>query len=358
MAAMVGDGAEDGAAATASRSRIARQALVFAGLIALFAVAFVVALCVGRFAVPASRALELIWLGITDPTRELGSVDERIVLLVRAPRVVLAALAGAGLALSGAALQGVFRNPLVSPDILGISQGAAFGGALGITLGVWGFPLISMVFLSGMVAVVLVGMLSRINGRSETVTVILCGLVISSMFSAVVSLLQFIADPNTSLPAIVYWLMGSFATATWERTFIAAPGLIIGGVMLWMLRFRLNILSLDEAEAQSLGAKTTRERWLVFGLISIIVGSQVAVSGIIGWIGIVIPHATRLLVGHDHRVLLPGAAILGAGFMVVIDTLARTATAAEIPLGVITALVGAPIFAMLLRSHYREKHSS
>ncbi|MGK9051062.1 FecCD family ABC transporter permease [Neorhizobium petrolearium] len=349
---------EDGVAMTARQSRIARQTLVFAGLLALFAAAFVVSLCVGRFSVPAGRALELIWLGITDPTRELGAIDERIVLLVRAPRVVLAALAGAGLALSGAALQGVFRNPLVSPDILGISQGAAFGGALGIMLGIWGLPLIGMVFVSGLVALILVGMLSRVNGRTETVTVILCGLVVSSMFSAVVSLLQFVADPNTSLPAIVYWLMGSFATATWERTLIAAPGLIIGGVLLWMLRFRLNILSLDEAEAQSLGANTTRERWLVFGLIAVIVGSQVAVSGIIGWIGIVIPHAARLLVGHDHRALLPAAVVLGAGFMVIIDTLARTATAAEIPLGVITALVGAPIFAVLLRNHYRERHAS
>jgi iron complex transport system permease protein len=340
------------------RIALARQTLVFGLLLLLFITAFIVSLCVGRFSVPAGRALELVWIGITDPTRELTNIDERIVLLVRAPRVVLAALAGAGLAVSGAALQGVFRNPLVSPDILGISQGAAFGGALGIMLGIWGLPLIAMVFVFGLTALILVGLLSRINGRTETVTVILSGLVISSMFSAVVSLLQFVADPNTSLPAIVYWLMGSFATSTWQRTLIAAPGLIFGSLILWMLRFRLNILSLDEAEARSLGANTTRERWLVFGMIAIIVGSQVAVSGIIGWVGIVIPHAARLLVGHDHRALLPASVVLGAGFMVIIDTLARTATAAEIPLGVITALIGAPIFAVLLRNHYRERSAS
>lgn len=349
---------QDEAVPAARRIHLARQTLIFALLLALLVIAFTVSLCVGRFSVPPGRALELIWQGISDPSRELAGIDERIVLLVRAPRVVLAALAGAGLAISGAGLQGVFRNPLVSPDILGISQGAAFGGALAIVLGIWGFPLIAMVFFCGMAAVILVGLLSRINGRSETVTVILSGLVISSMFSAVVSLLQFIADPNTSLPAIVYWLMGSFATATWERTLVAAPGLILGSCFLWMLRFRLNILSLDEAEARSLGANTTRERWLVFCLIAVIVGSQVAVSGIIGWIGIVIPHAARLLVGHNHRALLPAAAVLGAGFMVCIDTLARAATAAEIPLGVITALVGAPIFATLLRHHYRERTGS
>jgi iron complex transport system permease protein len=316
------------------RIALARQTLVFGLLLLLFITAFIVSLCVGRFSVPAGRALELVWIGITDPTRELTNIDERIVLLVRAPRVVLAALAGAGLAVSGAALQGVFRNPLVSPDILGISQGAAFGGALGIMLGIWGLPLIAMVFVFGLTALILVGLLSRINGRTETVTVILSGLVISSMFSAAVSLLQFVADPNT------------------------APGLVFGSLILWMLRFRLNILSLDEAEARSLGANTTRERWLVFGMIAIIVGSQVAVSGIIGWVGIVIPHAARLLVGHDHRALLPASVVLGAGFMVIIDTLARTATAAEIPLGVITALVGAPIFAVLLRNHYRERSAS
>jgi iron complex transport system permease protein len=222
-------------------------------------------------------------------------------------------------------------------------------------LGIWGLPLIAMVFVAGLAALMLVGLLARISGRTETVTVILSGLVVSSIFAAIVSLLQFVADPETSLPAIVYWLMGSFASATWARTLIAAPGLILGALLLWSLRFRLNVLALDEAEAKSLGARTDRERWMIFGLVAIIVGSQVAVSGIIGWIGIVIPHAARLLVGHDHRTMLPASIVLGAAFTVIIDTLARTATAAEIPLGVITALVGAPIFAVLLRRHYRER---
>jgi iron complex transport system permease protein len=338
------------------RSRVwTKTTLVFAALLALFCVSLLVSICAGRFGVPVGRALALVWQGLIEPSLALPAMDERIVLLVRAPRVMLAALSGAGLAVCGAALQGVFRNPLVSPDILGISQGAAFGGALAIMLGIWGLPLIAIVFVAGMAALMLVGLLARVGGRTETVTVILSGLVVSSIFSAVVSLLQFVADPESSLPAIVYWLMGSFASATWARTLIATPGLVIGAALLWSLRFRLNILSLEEAEAKSLGARTDRERWLIFGLVAIIVGSQVAVSGIIGWIGIVIPHAARLLVGHDHRLMLPASILLGATFTVVIDTLARTATAAEIPLGVITALVGAPIFAVLLRRHYRER---
>lgn len=343
--------------ATVNAAGVARHTAIFAALAVCLVAALIVGIGAGRFSVAPLRVIELVWQGITDPARSLTGMDERIVLLVRAPRVLLAALAGAGLAICGAALQGVFRNPLVSPDILGISQGAAFGGALGIMLGIWGGPLIALVFSTGLTGLAFVGLLSRIDGRSETVTVILSGLVVSSMFSAVVSLLQFVADPNTSLPAIVYWLMGSFASATWERFFTALPGLVGGLVLLWSLRFRLNLLSLEEAEARSLGVRTERERWLVFAAIAIIVGSQVAVSGIIGWVGIVIPHAARLIAGHDHRVLLPASALLGGAFMVVIDTLARTATAAEIPLGVITALVGAPVFAVLLRRHYRERNS-
>jgi iron complex transport system permease protein len=346
---------EGAAVAAPSIAESARAGAVFIALGAVLAASLVASICVGRYGVPVDRALVILWQGLLHPTAAPAAIDERIVLLVRAPRVLLAALAGAGLAVSGAALQGVFRNPLVSPDTLGISQGAAFGGALAITFGIWGLPLIGMVFATGLVALLLVGFISRIDGRTETVTVILSGLVVSSMFAAVVSLLQFTADPESSLPAIVYWLMGSFASATWARTLIAAPGLVIGAILLWAMRFRLNILSLDEAEARSLGAKPGRERWLIFAMVAIIVGSQVAVSGIVGWVGIVIPHAARLLVGHDHRTMLPASILLGAAFMVIIDTLARSATAAEIPLGVITALVGAPVFALLLRRYYREK---
>ena len=343
------------AVASPTPRRHGRPTLIFIGLVVTLLASILVSLCAGRFSVPVDRALAILWQGLLHPGATPTTIDERIVLLVRAPRVLLAAMAGAGLAVAGTGLQGVFRNPLVSPDILGISQGAAFGGALAIILGIWGLPLIGMVFLLGLAALVGVGFLSRINGRTETVTVILAGLVVGSMFTALVSLLQFIADPNSSLPAIVFWLMGSFSTAAWERVLIATPGLLLGTALLWGLRFRLNLLALEETEARSLGVRTEPERWLVFLVVAVIVGSQVAVSGIIGWIGIVIPHAARLLVGHDHRTLLPAAVVLGAAFMVIIDTLARSATSAEIPLGVITALVGAPVFALLLRRYYRER---
>ena len=334
-----------------STSRVTITNVVLATLLLT---AVITSLGTGRFSISATRIIEILIAFAGDPWRATSAIDERIVLLVRAPRVLLAALCGAGLAVAGAALQGVFRNPLVAPQILGISPGAAFGGALAILLGWSGFALLSLSFTCGLLALVIVGFIARINGRTETVTIVLAGLVVGALFGALVSLLQYVADPNGSLPAIVFWLMGSFSSATWERVWLAVPGLSIGICGLLMLRFRLNILSLDEAEARSLGAQPDRERWAVFILVALIVGSQVAISGIVGWVGLVIPHMMRFLVGSDHRKLLPASALAGAAFTVLVDTLARSVSAAEIPLGVLTALVGAPVFAVLLRRHYRE----
>lgn len=337
--------------------RPARTALIFAVSTLLLVISLVVGVCVGRYGVPVERAIAIVWQSLLNPAAMPEAIDERIVWLVRMPRVLLAAICGAGLAISGAALQGVFRNPLVSPQVLGISQGAALGGALAIFFGIWGVPLLAMVFVFGLAALAIVGAIARIDGRTQIVTVILSGMVVGAVFMAFVSLLQYFADPNSSLPAIVYWLMGSFASATWERVYIATPGVAIGLAVLWAMRFRLNVLSLDDAEARSLGARPNVERWIIFSMVALIVGGQVAVSGIVGWIGLVVPHACRLIVGHNHCVLLPASAIIGAAYLVAIDTMSRTLTAAEIPLGVLTAIVGAPVFAILLRQHYREKGS-
>lgn len=315
------------------------------------------ALCIGQFPVSGPRALAIIGNALVNPGALTGTIEERIVLLVRLPRVVLAVLAGAGLAVCGCALQSVFRNPLVAPQILGVSPGAAFGGALAIMLGVSGIALLGLSFACGLAALAIVGWVARIDGRTEPITVLLGGLVVGALFSALVSLIQFVADPNGSLPAIVYWLMGSFASATWERVALAAPGLLLGTAVLFKLRFRLNLLSLGDKEARSLGAKPDRERWLVFVFVTVVVASSVAVSGVIGWIGLIVPQIARLLVGPDQRIALPVAGLAGAMFMVMTDTLARSMSAAEIPLGVLTAIAGAPVFAVLLRRHYRERRT-
>ena len=329
--------------------RLGAFPLMGAGLV----LAMLFAISAGRFEVPWLRILDILWLRAWDLSGTPEAIDARIVELVRLPRVLLAALSGAALAVAGAALQGFFRNPLVSPQVLGISQGGAFGGALAILLGFHGVTLLGLSFGFGLLALVLVGVLARIDGRTEVLTVILAGMVVGAFFAALVSVLQFLADPNSSLPAIVYWLMGSFSTATWARLGLAVPGMVLGLLLIWALRYRLNLLALDEAEARSLGVNPDRERWLVFLAATLLTGTSVAVAGVVGWIGLVVPHAARLIVGEDHRRLIPASAMLGAAYLVVIDTLARTLTAAEIPLGVLTALIGAPVFAVLLRQHFK-----
>ncbi|MCC5958478.1 MAG: iron ABC transporter permease [Rhodobacteraceae bacterium] len=322
-------------------------------MVACLVLAMLYSISAGRFEVPWTRVVEILWARVWDLSGSADTMDERIVELVRLPRVLLAALSGAALAVGGAALQGVFRNPLVSPQVLGISQGGAFGGALAILLGFHGVVLLGMSFVFGLVALVLVGLLAHINGRTEVLTVILAGMIVGAFFAALVSVLQFLADPNSSLPAIVYWLMGSFSTATWARLGLAVPGMALGLALVWSLRYRLNLLALEEAEARSLGVNPDRERWFIFIAATMMTGTSVAVAGVIGWIGLVVPHAARLIVGEDHRRLIPASALLGAAYLVLIDTLARTLTAAEIPLGVLTALIGAPVFAVLLRQHFK-----
>lgn len=334
--------------------RLALRPGVFPVMTAALVLAMLYAISAGRYEVSYLRILDILWTRAWDLPGSPDSMDERIVELVRLPRVLLAALSGAALAVGGASLQGVFRNPLVSPQVLGISQGGAFGGAFAILLGFHGVVLLGMSFVFGLMALILVGFLARINGRTEVLTVILAGMVVGAFFAALVSILQFLADPNTSLPAIVYWLMGSFSTATWARLGLAAPGM----ALVWALRYRLNLLALEEAEARSLGVNPDRERWLVFMSVAMMTGTSVAVAGVIGWIGLVVPHAARLIVGEDHRRLIPASALLGAAYLVLIDTLARTLTAAEIPLGVLTALIGAPVFAVLLRQHFKRAERS
>ncbi|MBB4000239.1 FecCD family ABC transporter permease [Aureimonas pseudogalii] len=340
----------DQPAAAAVRGRSALG--VFALLLLL--VGFL-SICVGRFPVSPGTAFAILGSAWQDGTGGWTRMQETVVLHVRLPRVLLAALCGGGLSLCGAALQGVFRNPLVSPHILGVSSGASFGGALAILLGVGGIAMIGSAFAFGIGALVLVGLLSRAGGGTDTVGVVLTGVVVAALFSALVSLLIVLADPETSLPGIVFWLMGSFAAATDAKLALAAPALLAGGALLLVMRFRINVLSLGEDEARSLGLPVERDRWVVFLAVALVEATVVSFAGVIGWVGLVVPHAARFLVGPDHRLLLPASTLLGAAYLVAIDTLARTLTAAEIPLGVLTALVGAPVFALVLIRRQRQE---
>lgn len=354
---MTASSAADSRDAATARAAATNRSWLLAALAAALVAMMVVALCAGRFSVAPGTALRIVAAQILPGGLEAdwSSLQERIVLLVRMPRVLMAAACGAGLALCGAALQGVFRNPLVSPHILGVSSGASLGGAVAILLGVSGAELVGLSFLAGAAALLLVGLLARIDGRSGVVTVVLTGVVVSALFSALVSMAQFLADPDSSLPAIVFWLMGSFATAGWRQTLLAAPVILAGGLVIWAMRFRINLLSLGEDDARMLGVRVERDRWLIFAAVALVEATVVSFSGVIGWVGLVVPHFARLLVGSDHRILIPASALMGGAYLLLIDTIARTATTAEIPLGVLTAIVGAPIFALLLRQRQKQE---
>ncbi|WP_305849388.1 iron ABC transporter permease [Nordella sp. HKS 07] len=320
------------------------------GLAILLCLSAVASLSLGRYAV-SLQDLQLIaggWLGIGPGRAGVPESVWRVVELVRVPRLLIGAFVGAGLALSGAVLQGVFRNPLVDPHVIGVSSGAAFGGAAAILLGLGAVALWGMAFAAGLGALLLVVIMSRKAGRSSLLMLVLSGVVVSALFSALVSLATYFADPNDTLPAIVFWLMGSFASATPERAFYMLPVIVVFAVPLLLMRFRINILSLGDEEARALGLRVEPTRWLALCCVTGITAASVANSGIIGWVGLVIPHFARALVGPDHRLLLPASALLGASYMLLVDLMSRSLIAAEIPLGVLTAVVGATVFMVLL----------
>ncbi|HRL21388.1 MAG TPA: iron ABC transporter permease [Alcaligenes sp.] len=313
-----------------------------------------IALCIGRYPLTLPQVgSSLAALALPDSLNAwlpaISAAEHRVVTQVRLPRVLLSVLAGSSLALCGAALQGAFRNPLVGPQILGISSGAAFGGCAAILLFSSLWATLGLAFAGGLLAVAVVYLLGRSKGRTTILMLVLAGIVTSAFFSALISLATYFADPNDSLPAIVFWLMGSFATASYIKLASAALPILAGMGLLMALRFRINILSLGDEQASALGIAVEPLRWLLLICTTLVVSASVAVSGTVGWVGLVVPHIARMLVGPDHRALLPASALLGGTYMVWVDTVARSATSAEIPLGVITALIGAPLFAWLLR---------
>ena len=314
----------------------------------------VLALAVGRYSVPLDHVVQILTAQIAPFPVQASGTEQNVVLLVRLPRVLLALLVGGGLAIGGAALQAIFRNPLVSPEIIGVSAGASFGGALALLLGLGPLLLVGGSFVCGLLAL---GMLFLItSGRAGTpmLMIVLGGVVTGSFFSALVALVTYIADPNTTLPAIVFWLLGSVSTATFAKVAVALIPVLGGAAVLVALRWRINVLSLGDEDAAALGVRPRPLRWVVLVAVALIVAGAVAVSGAVSWVGLVIPHLARMWVGPDHRVLLPVSFLLGGAYIVLVDTIARTATAGEIPLGVLTALIGAPVFFLLLRRN-REK---
>jgi iron complex transport system permease protein len=268
---------------------------------------------------------------------------------IRLPRVLAAMLVGAALAAAGASYQIMFRNPLVSPDILGVSSGAALGAVCAIFLSLPILAIQGFAFAGGLVAVALVSTIaSAVRGVDTTLVLVLTGVVMGALAGAATSLLKVMADPYDQLPAITFWLLGSLARVTSGDLLPVLPAVILGLIPLVLLRWRINVLSLGDDEARALGIDASRLRLLVIGAATLITASVVAIAGVVGWVGLVIPHIARMLVGPSFAVLLPVAAVIGAGYLLLVDTLSRTLGVVEIPLGILTAVIGAPFFLWLL----------
>jgi iron complex transport system permease protein len=326
----------------------------FAVAVGALGVLAMLAFTVGRFPVSPGDVLALAWSWLTGTPHDVAPTVETVVLHVRGPRVLAAMAVGAALAAAGAAYQGLFRNPLVSPDILGVSSGAALGAVVGIygSLGVVGVQILA--FLTGLLAVGLVYLVAATLRRGDPILVlVLAGIVLGTLFGSGVGLVKYLADPYNQLPAITFWLLGSLNAVTPADVGATLPAVGLGLVPLALLRWRLNVLTLGEEEAQALGVDTGRTRLAVIAAATLMTAAVVSISGVIGWVGLLVPHVARFLVGPDFGRLLPGAILVGAGYLLAVDTLARTLATIEIPLGVLTAVVGTPLFIWLLATSRR-----
>ncbi len=319
---------------------------IMAADIVLLVICTCIALGTGQYHVPIKDVISILM----GHGSQLANA-EKVILNLRLPRIFFSMLAGAGLGASGAAFQSLFANPLATPDTLGTASGASFGAALGILLGMNSAGIEMLAMLAGIGAVLLVFLVgrSRNNTSSTMIMVVLAGLVISSLFNAMVSFVKYIADPNDVLPSITFWLMGSFSGITVRSLRLLSPILASGTILLFLMRNRLNTLSLPEEEARSLGINLPLTRGLVILASAGVTAGIVAGCGLIGWVGLLIPHMCRMLFGNNNARMIPGSIVFGALFMLITDTVARTLTAAEIPVSILTSLIGAPLFIFLLK---------
>ncbi len=329
-----------------------RTATTLVLLLSLLIAATVIASGVGPYSIsPPEVARAVLRRLLGDAER--GTIDT-VIFNIRLPRVVAAGIVGAALAAAGAAYQSLFRNPLVSPDILGVSTGAGLGAVTGILLGLPVTAIQLMGFTGGLVTVVIVVAIARtLRGGGDVLVLVLAGIVIGALAGAAISLVKVLADPYDQLPAITFWLLGSLAGVKVQDVAATVPVVALGLAPLILLRWRIGVLSLGDDEARALGVNVARLRAVVIVAATLATASVVAISGVIGWVGLMVPHMARLLVGPRFDRLLPASILLGAAFLIAVDTLARSAARIEIPLGVLTAVIGGPIFVWLLANNRR-----
>lgn len=337
-------------------------------LVAVLVIVFVGSLFLGRYTVDPGIVVQIIISGILETIGNIiygvtgirlsslysiehtwPSVANAVVWNVRLPRALAVILVGSGLAVSGAVFQGTFRNPLVSESILGVSAGASVGAAIGILIGYSGYTVQLFAFAFGLLAVTMTYLISRVYNNNPTLVLVLAGIVVGGLFSAATSLIKYVADPYLKLPDIVFWLMGSFGKVGINDVYMVAPVLLICMIVLLLLRWRLNVLSMGDEEARSIGLDTKKLRFIVILAATLITSAAVCISGLVGWVGLIIPQMARMLVGPDHKTMLPATLLLGASYLLIVDTICRDLTATEIPVSIVTSFLGAPIFLYLLK---------
>jgi iron complex transport system permease protein len=317
--------------------------------LAVLIAALLLAFTLGRYPVGLGDLFKVVAAKISGHPSDVPAAAVNVIWQIRGPRVLAATLVGAALAIAGTAFQGLFRNPLVSPDLLGASSGAALGAVLGIYFSLGVFAIEALAFGGGLVAVAAVYLIgSAVRARDPVLVLVLTGVVIGALLGAGVGLVKYVADPYNQLPAMTFWLLGSLAAVSPADLVPLIGPVALGSLVLIALRWRMNVLSLPDEEARALGLPTGALRIVVIAAATLVTSASVATAGIVGWVGLVVPHIARTLVGPDFARLIPAAALLGGGFLLVIDTLARTVGAVEIPLGILTAVVGTPFFIWLL----------
>lgn len=347
---------EESAAPSPSAAPARRHRLILLLCALILGAVALISMAAGRYWVPPNEILRILFnaagtlFGGEDILRRTWTDQEATVILdVRLPRVLLAFLVGGALSLGGACLQALFRNPLVSPDIIGVTAGASFGGVLVLTLGLSGGWMVGGAFGFGLAALTGVLLLGRLGGRNNAMLmIVLGGIVVAAFFNALVSFMTYIADPYSELPSIVHWLLGSIAAASYDKVLTALVPVAVGAAVVLALRWRLNVLSLGDDDAAALGVNPQRSRVVLLCAVALMTAGTVAVAGAVGWVGLVVPHLARLWVGADHRILLPASLLLGGTYLMLIDTLSRSITSSELPLGILTAIIGAPVFVLLL----------
>jgi iron complex transport system permease protein len=318
-------------------------------LILLPVVVVFVSLFLGRYVISPFVVLKVLAAKILPIQQAWPETINTVIFNIRLPRILTASMIGAGLSISGASFQGLFRNPLVSPDLLGVSSAAGFGASLAILLSGNTGIIQASAFIFGLAGVTIAYLISRVFRTTPLLMLVLSGVVVAAFFSALISATKFIADPVDKLPAITFWLMGSINSTTYEDLKIAIFPISFGITGLLLVRWRLNIMSFGDQEARALGIKTEALKAFIIICATMITAAAVCISGMIGWVGLVIPHIGRMIVGPNHKALLPASISLGAVYLLIIDDIARTLFTSEIPLGILTAVIGAPFFAYLLR---------